>query len=271
MLVRLLNLAVDGLGNNLRLTDGQLKALTTHSFNQNGQRHFTTALHLPGIRALGRQHAQRDVTNQLLVQAGLDHTSGQLIATTLACQWRGVHADRHRNSRLIDQDARQRVRMLGITERVTDHDLVDTGDSGDVTSNGLFSRYAGHADGTQQLRDLRILDMLIALGVVMNPRNLLSLADTALMDTNQTNSTEEGAGVQVGNLRLQRGINLSGRLREHLGDDVEQRLQVLRLRQVAVTRVLGRSLTGTTRGIENRQLKVALSDLSSFRVFQGGG
>ena len=50
---RLVHLAVDLLGDDLRLADGQLEALTAHLLDQDGQRQLTAALDLPGVRALG--------------------------------------------------------------------------------------------------------------------------------------------------------------------------------------------------------------------------
>src|SRR5699024_6936680 len=62
-LIRLVYLAINNLGNNLWLTHGELKALTTHGLNQNRQSHLATALNFPGIWALSWQYAQRHVTD----------------------------------------------------------------------------------------------------------------------------------------------------------------------------------------------------------------
>src|SRR5699024_9283730 len=85
--IRLMNLAINNLSNNLWLTHGQLKAFTTHGLNQNRQSHLATALNFPCVRALSRQNAQGHVTDQFLIQTSLDHTCGQLVAAALASQW----------------------------------------------------------------------------------------------------------------------------------------------------------------------------------------
>ena len=51
---RLVQLAVDLAGDHLRLADGQLVALAAHLLDQDRQRQLAAALHLPGVRALGR-------------------------------------------------------------------------------------------------------------------------------------------------------------------------------------------------------------------------
>src|SRR3712207_8805224 len=52
--------------------------------------------HLPRVGALGRLHADRDVADELLVEAVLHHAGGELLAA-LAGQRAGVDADRHRD------------------------------------------------------------------------------------------------------------------------------------------------------------------------------
>ena len=59
LLERLVQLAVDRAGDDLRPADGQLEALAAHRLDEHGQRELAAALHLPGVGALGGQHAQR--------------------------------------------------------------------------------------------------------------------------------------------------------------------------------------------------------------------
>ena len=60
-------------GDDLRLTDGELETFATHGLDEDRQRHLATTLDLPGVRTLGRQHAQRHVADQLGVEPVLDH------------------------------------------------------------------------------------------------------------------------------------------------------------------------------------------------------
>ena len=64
----LVALAVDLLGQHLGLADGQLEALAAHDLDEDGQLQLAAALHLPGVRARGREDAQRDVADELLVE-----------------------------------------------------------------------------------------------------------------------------------------------------------------------------------------------------------
>ena len=54
---RLVALAVDHARDDLRLADGQLKALAAHGLDEHGQLQLAAALHLPGVRAIGRRDA----------------------------------------------------------------------------------------------------------------------------------------------------------------------------------------------------------------------
>ena len=75
---RLVDLAVDRPGDDLRLADGQLEALTAHLLDEDGQRELAAALDLPCVRPLGRQDPHRDVADELTVQPVLDQPGGDL-------------------------------------------------------------------------------------------------------------------------------------------------------------------------------------------------
>ena len=138
LLERLVQLAVDHLGDDLGLADGHLEALAAHRLHEHGQRELAAALHLPGVGALGRQHAQRDVADELGVEAALDLARGELVARVGVAthQRRGVDADRQRDGGLVDVDARQRDGVLGIGEGVADGDLGDACDRDEIAGHG---------------------------------------------------------------------------------------------------------------------------------------
>ena len=54
---RLVALAVDHTRDDLRLTHGQFEALAAHGLDEHGQLQLAAALHLPGVRAIGRRDA----------------------------------------------------------------------------------------------------------------------------------------------------------------------------------------------------------------------
>ena len=66
----LVHLAVDLLGDDLRLADGQLEALAAHLLDEDRQRELAAALDLPGVGTLGGQDAERDVADELACRGG---------------------------------------------------------------------------------------------------------------------------------------------------------------------------------------------------------
>ena len=66
---RLMQLAIDGLRDHLRLPDGQLESLAPHRLDQHRQLQLTAALHYPGVRTFGGQHPDGDIADHLPRQA----------------------------------------------------------------------------------------------------------------------------------------------------------------------------------------------------------
>ena len=83
MLHRLVHLAVDNAGDDLRLAHGELEAFTTHDFHENRQLEFASTLNLPRVRAVSWLKADGDVTDEFGVQPVLHQACGQLV-TALA-------------------------------------------------------------------------------------------------------------------------------------------------------------------------------------------
>ena len=67
---RLVADAVDLADDDLRLADGQLEALAAHDLDEDRELQLAAALDLPGVRALGVEHADRDVADRLGGRAG---------------------------------------------------------------------------------------------------------------------------------------------------------------------------------------------------------
>ena len=223
---RLVGLAVDLAGDHLRLADGQLVALAAHLLDEDGQRELTAALHLPGVGALGGEHAQRDVADELLVEAVLDHAGGDLGAADPADHRAGVGADGHRDGRLVDGDDRQRDGVLGVGEGLADHDLGDARDGDDVAGAGRLGGLALQRLGHQQLGDLDPLDGAVDLA----PGDELALADGAVVHAQQGEAAEEVGGVEVGDVGLQRRLVVVDRRGDGRQDRLEERLEVLGVR-----------------------------------------
>ncbi len=202
----LVHLAVDGARDDLRLTDDELVALAAHELDEDGQLQLTAALDLPGVGALGVDHADRDVPDQLLVEPGLHLAGGELV-TLLPGGWRGVDPDGHRQARLVDDDRWQRPGVLDVGERLTDGDLRDARDGHDVAGADLVGVDALEGLGDVQLGDFDLLDRPVELA----PRDLLALLEVAVPDAAQREAAHVGGRVEVGDQRLERVVVLIGR------------------------------------------------------------
>ena len=62
------------------LPDRELEPLAAHHLHQDRELELAAALHLPRLGALGVEHADRDVADQLLVQAAAQQPRGHLVA-----------------------------------------------------------------------------------------------------------------------------------------------------------------------------------------------
>ena len=196
---RLVHRAVDHPGDHLRLADGDLEALPAHDLDQHGQLQLAAALHLPGVRPLGRQHPDRDVADQLGVEPVLHQPRGQLVAA-LPGQRRGVHAQRHGDRRLVDRQHRQRPRVVRVGQRLADRDVRDAGHRDQVARAGLLDRHPLQAVGHQQLADLDPLDRAVGAA----PGRLLAAPDRAVVHPAQRQPAEVRRGVEGGHPGLQR-------------------------------------------------------------------
>ena len=137
-------LAVDLADHDLRLADGELEAFAAHRLDEHRELELAAALHFPRVGTLGVLDAQRHVADELLLQPVLDLARGELLAV-LAGEHRRVDADRHRQARLVDDERRERPRVVDVGERLADRDLGDAGDRDDVARARLLRRARGRA------------------------------------------------------------------------------------------------------------------------------
>ena len=249
---RLVDHAVDGLGDHLRTADGQLEAFTAHLLGKHGQCEFATALHFPGVRTVGRQHLDGHVADELAVEAVLDHAGGELVVLAFGAGKRGiVDAEGHGDGRVVNVDKRQRTRIVRVDDGLADHDVVHAGDGDDVARACGFDRGALQALRTQQLGHAEVLDGAVHTGQAVG----LALLKGAVVDTDQTESAEEVGGVDVGDVGLQRRAFLVFRSRNVLDDGLEQRLEVVVVRQAAVFRLVFGSVTGLGGAVDDRKVE----------------
>ena len=161
------------------------------------------------------------------------------------------------------------MRVLGVGERVADHDLGDARDGDDVTGDGLVGGGSFHALGGQQFGDLGVRDDRMAVDLA-HPRDLLALADPALVDADQREPAEERRRVEVGHQRLQRGLGVALRRRDVLEQHVEERVEVLAVGVLAVGGFGGAGDARAARRVERRQSERVLGGLLGLLVEVGG-
>ena len=225
---RLAALAVDLADQHLRLADRQLEALAAHELDEDRELQLAAAVDLPRVRPLGVLHAQRDVADQLLLEARLHLAGGDLVAVA-AGERRGVDADRDRQRRLVDVDDGQRPRVLGVGERLADRDLGDAGDGDDLARPGLLG-----GDAVELLGDVELGDLTRA-AIDPSARHHatgLALADRPVAHAAQREAADVRRGVEVRDVRLERRVGVVARRRDVLDQQVEQRLEVLARRRL---------------------------------------
>ena len=108
MLHRLVGLAVDDLGQNVRGRDLQLIAFTAHGLDQDGQVHLTTAHDAEGIGGGGVLHLQGHVLQQFLLQTVADLAAGDELALA-AGQRAVVDGEGHLDGGVVDLHEGQRL------------------------------------------------------------------------------------------------------------------------------------------------------------------
>ena len=246
---RLVDHAVNGLGDHLRTADGQLVAFAAHLLGEHSQGEFATALDLPGVRTLGRQHLDGHVADEFTVQAVLDHAGGELVILAFrAGQWRIVDAEGHGDGRIVDVDERQRTRVARVDDGLADHDVVHAGHCDDVTGACGIDGGALQALRAQQFGDAEVLDGAVHTGQAVG----LALLQGAVVDADQAESSEEVGGVDVGHMGLKRCTFVVFRGRNVLDDGLEQRLEIVVIRQTAVLRLILGCVSGLGRAVDYR-------------------
>ena len=156
ILDRLHQLAVDLLGDDLGARHLQLEPFAAHHLDQDRELQLAAAEHLQLLRRVGRLDPDRDVAEQLAVEAILDLPRRDVLAVA-ARHRRRVDAEDHRHRRLVDRDHRHRDAVLDVGDRLADGDVLDAGEADDVAGGGLGDLDALQAFEREELGDLRLL------------------------------------------------------------------------------------------------------------------
>ena len=244
----LVQLPVDLARDDLRLADGELEPLAAHQLDEHGELELAATLHLPGVGALGGEHAQRHVADELLVEPRLHHARRQAVSV-LARERGRVDPDRHRQARLVDPDHRERPRVVRIGEGLADGHVGEARDGDQLAGTGLGGVDPVERLGHVQLRDLRPLDAPVGAA----PRDLLAVPDRPLADPAEREPADVRGGVEVRDVCLKRvALRVRGS-RDVLEQGLEERLEIRgqRIR-------LQPGLPGSRVRIDDRKLDLAL-------------
>jgi len=138
VLHRLVGLAVDDLGQNVRGRDLQLIAFAAHGLDEDGQMHLTAAHDTEGIGGGGILHLQSDVLQQLFLQTVTDLAAGDILALT-AGQRAVVDGEGHLDGGVVDLHEGQRLDIGGAAQGVADGDVGQTRESHDVACGDVVA------------------------------------------------------------------------------------------------------------------------------------
>src|SRR5580698_4272509 len=165
MLDRLHHFAVDGAGDNLRTANHQFESFTAHHLDQDGELQFATTQNFEAIGAARVLDTDGNIRQQLFVQAFTKVTRGDELAFT-SSKWRVVDRELNGDCRLVDDDSRQRRRILYTCDGLANRDALDAGNSNDVASFSGFNINALQSGEAEELGDASLVQSAVAPGDV---------------------------------------------------------------------------------------------------------
>src|ERR1019366_2897617 len=204
---RLHQFAADVLGDDLGLADHQFITFTAHHLDQDGKLQLAAAQNLERIHAPGFFHAQRDVGEQLFVEALTQVARGDVGAFASAKR-RRVDGKEHRNRRLVDDNGREGRGIFRIGNGLANGDAFDAGDRDDVAQRSF--------------RDVG------ALGV----RHVCAGLHGSIKNAGEGEAAEIVAVVEIRDQDLQRAVGVSLRRGNGVDDRLKQQTQVLARRSL---------------------------------------
>ena len=210
VLHRLVGLAVDDLGQNVRGRDLQLIAFAAHGLDEDGQMHLTTAHDTEGIGGGGILHLQSDVLQQLFLQTVTDLAAGDILALT-AGQRAVVDGEGHLDGGVVDLQEGQRLDMGGAAQGVADGDIGQTGESHDVARGDVV---AGLTAIGLEVIQLGQTAAHLEVGVVpVAHDHLLAHLGDAVLDAADADAANELVVVHRGHQHLEGSLGVAlGRL-----------------------------------------------------------
>ena len=190
---------VDHARQHLRLAHGELESLAAHDLDEDSELELSAPLYLPDIGAGRRLYAQRDVPDELTLEAG-DQRAGRHLVALGACERGGVYPEGHRQRRLVHGADRKGAWVVGVRDGLADRDLGEAGQRDDLAGAGLLG-----GDAVERLRHVELGHLsLLDRPVGSTPGNLLALADRPVQHTQQGEPAHVRRCIEVRDERLQR-------------------------------------------------------------------
>ncbi len=217
-------LAVDLLGQDLGLGQGELKPLPAHHFDEHRQLQLPPGADPERVPGRPGLHPDADVVEHFFVQALLDVPGGEQ-TPFLAGQGRGVDREHHGDGGLFHGDHRQGPGIFGVAQGVADEGGGDPGHRGDIArGQGI----PGVLIQTVEAVDLGEMG-LAGDFPFFHEDHFLTLAQGAVDDLAHRDQAHVVAVIQVGHQELQGGLRVVGRGGDGRQDGLEQGDQVLAL------------------------------------------
>ena len=243
---RFVQLAVDGLEDDLRPADSDFIALSAHVFQQDGEMELSSSGNAEGIGRPGSFHLETDVGLQFPLQTLLDVAAGDVLAGT-SLERRSVDHEVHGQGRLFDIDLRKWIIDPFRSDRIADLDILDPADHDDVSALCLTYSRALETLVVVQVRDLAVFLFII----VVADGNHFVLPDDAGVDSSHADPADVVVVGQCADLHLQRLIHQIG-IRFHMGNDgLEQRIDVV----VGITRIVSDDAVSGD-AVEDREIQL---------------
>src|SRR5439155_16522208 len=117
LLDRLHHYAFDRLGDDIRARDLELVAFAPHHLDEDRELQLASANHLDVFGRFGRLQADRDVAEELAIEAVAQLPRGDELSLATGDRGR-VNPEDYRDRRLVDRDPHDGHRMLRIRDRL---------------------------------------------------------------------------------------------------------------------------------------------------------
>ena len=242
--VGLAGLAVDVPEDDLGFPDGQFVALAPHGLDQHGEMQEAAARNRERVAFFARLDAEGHVGFELAIESFLEVAGGQVL--TFAGQRRVIDGEEHAQGRLVDLDARQGHRLIGIGDRVADIDRAQADHRDDVPGLGLLD-----LDPAELVEHQEIVDGSGYAHVAgLHQEGLLTATDATGGDPTDGDAADIFGEVQRRAEHLERPVEVDHRPRDVLDDHIVERLDISRGRGRIMRREAGLARREDIREIE---------------------